>query len=149
VQRRQIEFVNRCVLQQHLENGAACVLEGVDILEPQVNLLAATLDRAHSCTFSNAVAFFSQRGNEAYRGHLDTDDVLAIILPDQEVANTPAPIAPTGQSDRSVGIRHGTARGRGRDAAGDALFLRSGTRTKSRPWTITPCTFHSICATVP
>src|SRR5260370_8201681 len=80
VQRRQIEFVNRGVLQQHLENGAACVLEGVDILEPQVNLLAATLDRTHSCTFSNAVAFFSQRGNEAYRGHLDTDDVLAIHL---------------------------------------------------------------------
>ena len=80
VQRRPIEFVNRRVLQQHLENGAACLLEGVDILEPQVNLLAATLDRAHSCSFSNAVVFFSQRGNEAYRGHLDTDDVLAIHL---------------------------------------------------------------------
>ena len=80
VQRRPIEFVNRRVLQQHLENGAACLLEGVDILEPQVSLLAATLDRAHSCTFSNAVVFFSQRGNEAYRGHLDTDDVLAIHL---------------------------------------------------------------------
>src|SRR5262249_7029940 len=80
VQRRRIEFVNRRVLQGHLENGAACLLEGVDILEPQVNLLAATLDRAHSCTFSNAVVFFSQRGNEAYRGHLDTDDVLAIHL---------------------------------------------------------------------
>src|SRR5882762_1150796 len=52
VQRRQIEFVNRIVLQKHLENGAACLLEGVDILEPQVNLLAASLDRAHSCTFS-------------------------------------------------------------------------------------------------
>ncbi len=73
VQRRQIEFVNRTVLQKHLENGAACLLEGVDILEPQVNLLAASLDRAHSCTFSNAAVFFSQRGSEAYRGHLDTD----------------------------------------------------------------------------
>jgi len=80
VQRRPIEFVNRRVLQEHLEKGAACLLEGVDILEPQVNLLASTLDRAHSCTFSNAVVFFSQRGNEAYRGHLDTDDVLAIHL---------------------------------------------------------------------
>src|SRR2546423_1060838 len=27
VQRRQIEFVNRIVLQKHLENGAACLLE--------------------------------------------------------------------------------------------------------------------------
>src|SRR5712692_7294569 len=58
VQRRQIKFVNRLLLQQHLENGAACLLEGVDILEPQVNLLATALDRAHSCTFSNAVVFF-------------------------------------------------------------------------------------------
>jgi hypothetical protein len=80
VQRRPIEFVNRRVLQQHLENGAACLLEGVDILEPQLGTLAASLDRAHNCTFSNAVVFFSQRGNEAYRGHLDTDDVLAIHL---------------------------------------------------------------------
>src|SRR5499427_8278248 len=74
VQRRPIEFVNRRVLQQHLEKGAACLLEGVDILEPQVGLLAASLDRAHSCTFSNAVVFFSQRGNEAYRGHLDRSE---------------------------------------------------------------------------
>src|SRR6059058_3265850 len=43
VQRRQIEFVNRLVLHKHLENGAACLLEGVDILEPQVNLLAIHL----------------------------------------------------------------------------------------------------------
>src|SRR5207247_4824195 len=61
VQRRQIKFVNRLVLQQHLGNGAACLLEGVDILEPQVNQLATALDRAHSCTFSNAVVFLSQR----------------------------------------------------------------------------------------
>jgi len=80
VQRRSIEFINRRVLQEHLEKGAACLLEGVDILEPQVGLLASILDRAHSCTFSNAVVFFSQRGNEAYRGHIDTDDVLAIHL---------------------------------------------------------------------
>ena len=80
VQRRPIEFVNRRVLQEYLEKGAACLLEGVDILEPQVGLLAATLDRAHACTFSNAVVFFSQRGSEAYRGHIDADDVLAIHL---------------------------------------------------------------------
>ena len=68
VQRRQIKFINRLVLQQHLESGAACLLEGVDVLEPQVNLLAAALDRAHSCTFSNAVVFFSQRGTHCGGG---------------------------------------------------------------------------------
>jgi hypothetical protein len=80
VQKRKIAFVDLRVLQQHLENGAACVLEGLDILEPEINTLAAALDRAHAATFSNATVFFSQRGNEAYRGHLDTDDVLVIHL---------------------------------------------------------------------
>jgi hypothetical protein len=80
VQKRKIGFVDLHVLQQHLEKGAACVLEGLDILEPEINTLAAALDRAHAATFSNATVFFSQRGNEAYRGHLDTDDVLVIHL---------------------------------------------------------------------
>ena len=78
VQRRKIAFVDRRVLQQHLARGAACVLEGLDILEPQINLLASALDRANAATFCNATAFFSQKGNEAYRGHVDTDDVLVI-----------------------------------------------------------------------
>jgi quercetin dioxygenase-like cupin family protein len=128
VQRRQIKFVNRLVLQQHLEKGAACLLEGVDILEPQVNLLATALDRAHSCTFSNAVVFFSQRGNEAYRGHLDTDDVLAIHLagakkwrlhkrqPPRRTHLVELGESEMGPLDAEV-IMH----------AGDVLFLRSGT----------------------
>ena len=80
VQKRKIEFVDLRILQQHLEQGAACVLEGLDILEPEINRLAAALDRARAATFSNATVFFSQRGNEAYRGHLDTDDVLVVHL---------------------------------------------------------------------
>jgi hypothetical protein len=128
VQRRQIEFVNRCVLQQYLENGAACVLEGVDILEPQVNLLAATLDRAHSCTFSNAVVFFSQRGNEAYRGHLDTDDVLALHLAGAKKwrihrRQSPRRVNLTNLSESDMGPLEAEVVMR----AGDALFLRSGT----------------------
>ncbi len=128
VQRRQIEFVNRCVLQQHLENGAACVLEGVDILEPQINLLAATLDRTHSCTFSNAVVFFSQRGNEAYRGHLDTDDVLAIHLAGAKKwrihrRQSPRRVDLTDLSESDMGPVEAEIVMK----AGDALFLRSGT----------------------
>ena len=128
VQRRQIKFVNRLVLQQHLENGAACLLEGVDILEPQVNQLATALDRAHSCTFSNAVVFFSQRGTEAYRGHLDTDDVLAIHLagakkwrlhrrqPPRRTHLVELGESEMGPLDVEL-VMH----------AGDVLFLRSGT----------------------
>ena len=128
VQRRPIEFVNRRVLQEQLEKGAACLLEGVDILEPQVSHLASILDRAHSCTFSNAVVFFSQRGNEAYRGHLDTDDVLAIHLAGAKKWRIHARQAPRrahlveleasemGPVETEIVMR-----------PGDALFLRSGT----------------------
>ena len=83
VQKRKIGFVDRRILQQHLEQGAACVLEGLDILEPEINTLATALDRGRVATFSNATAFFSQRGNEAYRGHVDTDDVLLVIPKDR------------------------------------------------------------------
>jgi len=128
VQRRPIEFVNRRVLQQHLENGAAFLLEGVDILEPQISLLAASLDRAHACTFSNAVVFFSQRGNEAYRGHVDTDDVLAIHLggakkwriyrrqPPRRSNLVELGEAEMGPLETEIVMR-----------PGDVLFLRSGT----------------------
>jgi quercetin dioxygenase-like cupin family protein len=128
VQRRPIEFVNRRMLQDYLEKGAACLLEGVDILEPQVSQLAAILDRAHSCTFSNAVVFFSQRGNEAYRGHLDTDDVLAIHLAGAKKWRIHARQAPRrshlveleesemGPLETEIVMR-----------PGDALYLRSGT----------------------
>jgi hypothetical protein len=128
VQRRAIEFVNRRVLQEHLEKGAACLLEGVDILEPQVSLLAATLDRAHSCTFSNAVVFFSQRGSEAYRGHIDTDDVLAIHL-----AGSKRWRLHTRQAPRRAHLVELDESEMGPVEAeivmnpGDVLFLRSGT----------------------
>ena len=116
------------MLQEYLEKGAACLLEGVDILEPQVSLLAAILDRAHSCTFSNAVVFFSQHGNEAYRGHLDTDDVLAIHLAGAKKWRIHARQAPRrshlveleesemGPLDTEIVMR-----------PGDVLYLRSGT----------------------
>jgi len=80
VQKRKIGFVDKRVLQAHLERGAACVLEGLDILEPEINALATALDRGSAATFCNATAFFSQHGNEAYRGHVDTDDVLVIHM---------------------------------------------------------------------
>ena len=128
VQRRQIEFVNLAVIQQYLEHGAACLLEGIDILEPQINLLAATLDRAHACTFSNAVVFFSQRGNEAYRGHLDTDDVLAIQLGGAKKwrlyrRQAPRRVDIVDLSDADMGpVETELVMN-----AGDALYVRSGT----------------------
>jgi hypothetical protein len=141
VQRRQIEFVDHRVLQRHLAEGAACVLEGLDILEPQINDLAAVLDRAHAATFCNATAFFSQFGNEAYRGHLDTDDVLVIHLAGEKrwrlhrrqaprrVSLNEMSEAQMGPADADVVMR-----------PGDVLYLRSFTPHKVE--TLSPCSLH-------
>jgi hypothetical protein len=76
----EIAFLNKGIIEEYLARGASLVLEGLDILDPSINALCAALDSAHDCAFSNSVAFFSQRGNEAYRGHFDTQDVLAVHL---------------------------------------------------------------------
>jgi ribosomal protein L16 Arg81 hydroxylase len=141
VQRRKIEFVDHRVLQRHLEQGAACVLEGLDILEPAVNELASVLDRAHAATFCNATAFFSQRGNEAYRGHVDTDDVLVIHVageklwrlyrrqPPRRVNLNEMTEAQMGPLDAEIVMR-----------PGDVLYLRSF--TPHRVETLSPCSLH-------
>jgi len=141
VQRRRIEFVDRSILQHHLAEGAACVLEGIDILEPGINALAAALDRAHAATFCNATIFFSQRGHEAYRGHVDTDDVLVIHLAGEKRWRLYRP-----QSPRRVALSDLTDAEMGPPETevlmrpGDALFLRSFTPHKVE--TLSPCSLH-------
>jgi hypothetical protein len=141
VQRRKIAFVDRRVLQRYFEQGAACVLEGLDILEPDINALAAALDRAQAATFSNATAFFSQHGNEAYRGHLDTDDVLVVHLVGEKrwrihARQAPRRIALTDLDERQMGqvVADVVLR------PGDVLYLRSF--TPHRVTTLTPCSLH-------
>src|SRR6185312_7621714 len=141
VQRRKIAFVDRRILQQHLADGAACVLEGLDILEPEINMLASVLDRAHAATFCNATAFFSQYGNEAYRGHVDTDDVLVIHMTGEKRWRLHARQKPRrrelnemseaqmGAVDADVVMR-----------PGDVLYLRS--YTPHRVETLSPCSLH-------
>ena len=80
VQTKQLHFLDKRVLDQYLAQGASVVLEGLDILDPGINAFVAQLDTGFPCSLANCVAFFSQRGNEAYRGHLDCDDVLVIHL---------------------------------------------------------------------
>ena len=141
VQRRKIPFVDRRVLQQHLANGAACVLEGLDILEPEINALATALDRGQAATFCNATAFFSQHGNEAYRGHVDTDDVLVIHVAGEKRWRLYARQKPRrtqlnelteaqmGALDTEIIMR-----------PGDVLYLRS--YTPHRVETLSPCSLH-------
>jgi len=80
IQAAEVPFLNKGILEDYLAHGASLVLEGVDILQADVNAICAAIDAPHDCVLSNAVAFFSQRGNEAYRGHLDLDDVLVVHL---------------------------------------------------------------------
>lgn len=80
IQAADVPFLNKGILEEYLSHGASLVLEGVDILQPDINAMCAAIDAPHDCVVSNAVAFFSQKGNEAYRGHLDLDDVLVVHL---------------------------------------------------------------------
>ncbi|MFN0159800.1 MAG: JmjC domain-containing protein [Burkholderiales bacterium] len=81
IQASEAPFLNKGILQEYLANGASMVLEGIDILEPQINAMCAAIDQAGEAVLSNSVVFFSQaKGGEAYRGHLDTSDVLVVHL---------------------------------------------------------------------
>ncbi|MBM3357487.1 MAG: hypothetical protein FJY54_07145 [Betaproteobacteria bacterium] len=81
VQGTKCHFLDRRPLDELLGRGAACLLEGIDMLDPLLNRLAADIDRLNpNLIMSNIVVFFSQKGNEAYRGHFDTDDVLVLHI---------------------------------------------------------------------
>ena len=116
VQKRKIRFVDRRVLQQHFERGAACVLGGLDILEPEINALATALDRGRAATFSQRDGVFSQHGHEAYRGHVDTDDVLVIHMAGEKRGVSSAASAAAGESRRPRRRANGSGRRRGRHA---------------------------------
>ncbi|HEY5738221.1 MAG TPA: hypothetical protein VIW27_00780, partial [Gammaproteobacteria bacterium] len=80
VQRRKLEFMDKQVLDDAIEQGAAVVLEGIDILDSAVNDFVARLDESLPCVMANSVVFLSQAKNEAYDGHCDADDVLVVQL---------------------------------------------------------------------
>jgi len=80
VQGTELQFLNKGIIEEYFSRGASVILEGLDLLEPTINAMCAAVDKPHDCVSSNSVVFFSQRRNELYRGHLDTDDVLVIHL---------------------------------------------------------------------
>ena len=80
VQRKKLVFIDKQKIHTALLQGAAVVLEGLDILDPTINQLLTDVDKLFPCALSNAEAFFSQKGNEAYTGHRDSDDVLVIQI---------------------------------------------------------------------
>ena len=84
IQGNEVPFLNKGIIQEYLSHGAALVLEGIDLLDPVINAMCGAIDAPHASVFSNSVVFFSQKGQEAYRGHIDTDDVLVIHLAGQK-----------------------------------------------------------------
>ena len=80
VQQKKLVFIDKQPIQEAIQKGAAVVLEGLDILLPPFNQLLMALDQVLPCALSNAEAFFSQLGSEAYGGHRDSDDVLVIQI---------------------------------------------------------------------
>ena len=141
VQRVHIQFLNRGVLEEYLSRGAALVLEGLDIVFPEINEFCAAIDAAKASILSNAVAFFSQRGAEAYRGHCDSDDVLVMHLAGQKKWRLHAR-----QAHRRVNLgelspeQMGPLRKEVILNPGDALFLKAGTPHQVE--TVSPFSLH-------
>ncbi len=79
-QHRKLQFMDKQLLQNALSQGASVVLEGMDILEPKINTFLGKIDQSLPCALAGCACFFSQKGNEAYGGHFDTDDVIAVQL---------------------------------------------------------------------
>lgn len=127
VQKRNLVFIDKQFINQQLQNGAAVVLEGLDILESRINSFLAKVDDAFPCVLANCVAFFSQKDNEAYKAHCDTDDVLVFQLEGKKTWHLFAP-----QQRRYFGASNLTDAELGPVVEelvmrpGDALYLRAG-----------------------
>jgi hypothetical protein len=127
VQTKQLHFIDKRFIEDYLRRGASVILEGLDLLEPDINAFAARLDAGFPCVLANSVAFFSQAGNELYRGHIDCDDVLVIHLSGEKRWRLFAKQAP-----RRVNMNDLTPEQMGAPLAevvmrpGDVLYLRSG-----------------------
>ncbi len=124
---KRLMFMDKTRLNNELADGAAVLLEGLDVLDAEINSFAGEVDKEMPCALSNAVAFFSQKGHEAYKGHRDTDDVLVIQISGQKVWEVFEP-----QQRRYLDNNDLTRAEMGLLAAkitmnaGDALFVRAG-----------------------
>ena len=127
VQRRQLKFIDKDVINNAIDKGASVVLEGIDLLDAGVNEFVARVDNSLPCVLSNAEVFFSQQDNEAYDAHCDADDVLVVQLAGKKTWNLYAP-----QQRRYSGIENLSSEQLGPVTEeftmrpGDAIYLRAG-----------------------
>lgn len=127
VQTKKLLFMDKELINEQLARGAAIVLEGLDILDPVINTFVSRVDAALPCALANSVAFFSQRENEAYGGHCDSDDVLVIQVSGEKLWHIYTP-----QQRRYFNNSPLTAEQLGKEIKqlvlrpGDALYVRAG-----------------------
>lgn len=127
VQNKQLNFMDKQVLNNEINKGAAVVLEGIDILDSNINEFVARLDDSLPCVLANSEVFFSQQDNEAYEGHCDADDVLVVHLAGKKTWQLFQP-----QQRRYAGIQDlndeqlGPVMQEITMRPGDALYLRAG-----------------------
>ena len=127
VQNKELKFIDKDLINNEINKGAAVVLEGIDILEPGINDFVSRLDESLPCVLSNAEVFFSQQDNEAYEAHCDADDVLVIHLAGKKTWHLYAP-----QQRRYTDIMNLSEQQLGPEMQtiemrpGDALYLRAG-----------------------
>ena len=127
VQNKQLNFMDKEVLSNEINKGAAVVLEGIDLLDSNINEFVARLDDSLPCVLSNSEVFFSQEDNEAYEGHCDADDVLVVHLAGKKTWQLFQP-----QQRRYAGIQKlsdqqlGPVMQEVSMRPGDALYLRAG-----------------------
>ena len=127
VQNKQLNFIDKDVINNEINKGAAVVLEGVDLLDAGINDFVTRLDESLPCVLSNAEVFFSQQDNEAYEAHCDADDVLVVQLAGKKTWNLYAP-----QQRRYANIQKLSDQQLGPVTQeltmrpGDALYLRAG-----------------------
>ncbi len=127
VQGRKLEFMDKQTLNEAIDRGAAVVLEGIDILDPEVNAFVARLDESLPCVMANSVVFFSQQNNEAYEGHCDVDDVLVVQLEGRKVWQLFAPQGRRLADIQDLGEnRLGPVKHEITMRPGDALYVRAG-----------------------
>lgn len=127
VQKSQLYFMDKEVLSSAINKGAAVVLEGIDVLDSNINEFVARLDDSLPCVLANSEVFFSQQNNEAYEGHCDADDVLVVHLAGKKTWQLFQP-----QQRRYTGIQKlndqqlGPVMQEISMRPGDALYLRAG-----------------------
>ena len=127
VQGRKLDFMDKEILNDAITQGAAVVLEGIDILDAGVNEFVARLDESLPCVMANSVVFFSQQNNEAYEGHCDADDVLVVQLAGKKTWQLFKPqqrryAGIQNQDDQQLGpVMHEISM-----RPGDALYVRAG-----------------------